>query len=78
MPEDTVLYVFQDNHGRWLATPDADEARLYVTPDFSRQEIETMTLGDLYRRDPRALVRARAQFYYAADLLAGEARGVVI
>ncbi|NLD73077.1 MAG: hypothetical protein GX649_10225 [Chloroflexi bacterium] len=78
MPEDTVLYVFQDNHGKWLATPDADEARLYVTPDFARQEIETLTLAELHRRDPHALVRARNQFYYAADLIAGTPRGAVV
>ena len=28
-----------------------------------------MTLAELHRRDPRAMVRARAQFYWAEDLM---------
>ena len=78
MPEDTTVYVFQDNHGKWLATMDAAEAQVFVTEAFHQEKIETMTLGQLHARDPRALVRARAQYYWASDLLGGKARGAVI
>ena len=78
MPEDTIVYVFQDNNGKWLATLDEAEARIYVVPEFENQAIETMTLGQLHQRDPHALVRARAQYYWASDLLSGSARGAVI
>lgn len=77
MPEDTTLYVFQDNAGKWLATPDEMEARAFVTPAFSRQEIEVMTLRELHTRDPHALVRARQQYYWAEDLLSATARGAL-
>lgn len=78
MPEDTVVYVFQDNQGKWLATVEDAEARAFVTRDFYNQSIESMTLGELYRRDPHALVRARAQYYWASDLMSGNVRGAVI
>ena len=78
MPEDTIVYVFQDNNGKWLATLDEAEARIHVVPEFENQAIETMTLGQLHQRDPHALVRARAQYYWASDLLSGSARGAVI
>jgi hypothetical protein len=78
MPEDTILYVFQDNNGKWLATLTAEEARVCVTPAFHRQTIEVLTLRALYERDAHALVRARAQFYWAEDLMRGRAQGVVI
>ena len=78
MPEETIVYVFQDNNGKWLATVDQAEARIFVTPDFQNQAIETMTLGELHQRDPHALVRARTQYYWASDLLSGSVRGAVI
>ena len=78
MPEDTIVYVFQDNNGKWLAALDEDEAKIYVTPAFENQTIETMTLGDLYRRDPHAHARARSQYYWASDLMSGTVRGDVI
>ncbi|MBC7236187.1 MAG: hypothetical protein H5T69_10110 [Chloroflexi bacterium] len=78
MPEDTIVYVFQDNHGKWIATVDKEEAETFVTPALRHQTIERMTLGELYARDPHALVRARAQYYWASDLLTGTARGAVI
>ena len=78
MPEDTVVYVFQDNQGKWLATVEEAEAQAFVTPNFHNQTIEPMALGELHRRDPHALVRARAQYYWASDLMAGSARGAVI
>ena len=78
MPEDTIVYVFQDNNSTWLATLERDEAEAYVTLEFRNQTIEPMTLGELHQRDPHALIRARAQYYWASDLLAGTARGTVI
>lgn len=78
MPEDTIVYVFQDNNGKWLASVDEAEARSFVTPAFRNQTIEAMTLRQLYERDPHAFVRARAQYYWASDLLSGVARGAVI
>ena len=78
MPEDTIVYVFQDNRGKWLATVDEAEARVFVTPTFHNQTVEAMTLGELWRRDAHALVRARAQYYWASDLMSGQARGEVL
>lgn len=78
MPEDTIVYVFQDNNAKWLATLDRNEAESYVAPHFRNQTIEAMTLGELHLRDPHALVRARAQYYWASDLLRGAVRGAVI
>ena len=75
MPEDTIIYVFQDNNGKWLATVDKAEANRFVIAGFRNQMIEVMTLGELFQRDPHALVRARAQFYWAEDLLSDTARG---
>ncbi|MFP3895292.1 MAG: sulfatase [Anaerolineales bacterium] len=76
--EDSTLYVFRDNEGKWLATPDREQAETYVTDDFEDQEIRTMTLEELYELDPRACVRARAQYYRTADLMSGTPRGAVI
>ena len=78
MPDDTIVYVFQDNNGRWLATIDEAEADTFVTSEFHNQTIEVMTLGELHTRDPHALVRARAQYYWAEDLLSGIARGATL
>jgi len=78
MPEDTIVYVFQDNNGKWLATVDENEAHIFVTPEFTHQTIEIMTLRELYERDPHALVRAREQYYWAEDLMFGTARGAIL
>ena len=78
MPEDTIVYVFQDNNGKWLAALDEDEVKTYVTAAFENQAIETMTLADLCRRDPHAHVRARSQYYWASDLISGTVRGEVV
>ncbi len=75
---DSTLYVFRDNEGRWLATPDREQAETYITDDFEDQEIRIMTLEELYTLDSRACVRARAQYYRAADLMSGTPRGTVI
>jgi arylsulfatase A-like enzyme len=73
--DEMTVYVFRDNNGKWLATTDEAQARTYVTPAFHKQQIETMTLDELFQRDPRALVRTRAQFYWAEDLIKGKPRG---
>jgi hypothetical protein len=77
MPEDTIVYVFQDNNGKWLATVDEEEAQGYVACDFHNPGIESMTLGELYDRDAHALVRVRQQYYWAEDLMTGRARGAL-
>ena len=73
---DMIVHVMRDNHGKWLATPDEAEARVFLTPAFQDQRIETMTLAELHRRDPRAMVRARAQFYWAEDLMRATPQGM--
>jgi hypothetical protein len=77
MPEDTVLYVFCDDQGRRLAVLDEAEARLFRPATAPSQEIVRTTLGELYRLDAHALVRARAQFYWAEDLMIGRAYGAL-
>jgi len=69
MPEDTIVYVIQDNHGSILATLDETEAQIISTEAFGHQRIEHMTLSELQQRDPRALVRARCQYFLVSDLL---------
>jgi len=75
MPENTLLHVFQDNAGRWLATPDEQEAQVFVTDAFIHRDIEELSLATLHERDAHALVRARGQYYYAQDLMTGTIRG---
>ena len=70
-----TVYVFRDNNDKWLATTDEAQARRYVTAGFRHQQVEAMSLTELHARDPRALVRTRAQFYYADDLMAGTPLG---
>lgn len=77
MPEDTVLYVFRDAEGRWLSSVDEDEARAFVANGLPEQDIAIMTLGELFAIDAHALVRARSQYYWAADLMTGVARGAI-
>jgi hypothetical protein len=77
MPEGTIMYVFQDDNGKWLATVDEAEAQRYVACGFHNPGIESMTLGDLYARDAHALVRVRQQYYWAEDLMTGTVRGAL-
>jgi len=77
MPEDTLLYLFHDDQGRTITTPDRDEALVFVSA-LRDQTITETTLGQLYDDDPKALVRARAQYYWAQDLMSGTARGRVV
>lgn len=78
MPEDTIVYVFRDDRGRWLSSVDEEQAKLFVTA-MACPQIEVMTLRELYERDPYALVQARSQYYWAEDLLyGGTARGALV
>ena len=71
-----TVYVFQDDSEKLLATTNEAEAGMYVSAASPGRRVESMTLEELYLRNPQALIRTRAQYYWAEDLITAAPRGI--
>ena len=68
---ETALWAFQDDRGRWVAFPTQEQAQAHALSidGASSRPVSHTTFGDLLARDPRALVQAHGQYYWAEDLV---------